>query len=171
MRKFYVKTKGIIRLLAAIVALAGMAGCSPPAATMDLIAVARKGLSDAQATQVAQSQLIARQMASQQAALDAAFDADVKLAAAGRISDRDGKPMPLTAEWIVSARKGYIAARDAIAQQSQAHQAASLTHMDNLQASDEALDMAGQLILQQQGLNIRLQQQLMEFQRKAANGK
>ncbi len=136
----------------------------------DLIAVARRGLDDARTAQQAQNQTIMKQYASQQSSLDAAFDADVRLAAGGQIKDAAGSAVTLTPEWVISARKGYVAARDAIAAQAQATQTANATRLDNLKAADEALDMATQLILQQQALGLRASQLLLSFQRKVAHG-
>lgn len=155
----------------ALLLLVAAGGCSPPPATLDLIAVARAGLADARAAQADQHQALMKQYAAQAAALDAAFDADVRLAAGGALTDGSGKSVPLSGEWVVSARKGYIAARDAVSETMRSAQAAHTVRMDNVQAADEALDMAASLILQQQALNLRVREQLLEFQRKASNGK
>ena len=157
-------------LAAAALCLIALAGCSPPAATLQLIAVARQGIKGAQDAQVAQHEQLTKFRDGQSAALDAAFDADVRLAASGALKDASGKPLALTEEWVISARKGYTAARDLIQQQAQADQAAHAARLDNLKASDEALDMAGQLIIQQQGLALRAQQELADFQRRLSHG-
>lgn len=156
---------------AMILCLAAIAGCSPPSATLDLITVARTGLAGAKAEQAAQYELNLKQLNAQASALDSAFDADVKLAAAGQIKDPSGRPVPLSPEWVISARKGYSAARDVLAQQMRNSQNAHGVNLDNLKAADDALDMASQLILQQQGLAVKMQQQMINLQRKVSNGK
>lgn len=154
-----------------LVFLAMLAGCSPPAATLDLITVARQGLTQAQQAQAAQQELLLKEMTGRQESLDAAFDADVRLVESGQIKDADGKPVALSSQWIISARRGYIAARDALAQQKQEFIQVHAQRMDNLLAAQEALDMASQLIVQQQNISIRLQQQLLNAQRTLSNGK
>ena len=160
----------LLAALAIIPAIFAM-GCSPPAASLDLITVARQGIAMARQSQQEQNEIIIKQLAAQQAALDAAFDADVRLAASGQIKDAAGKEIGLSSDWVISARKGYIAARDVLSNQIQQSQAATAVRIDNLHASDEALDMASQLIIQQQGLAIKLEQQLINMQRKLANAK
>jgi len=135
-------------------------------ATLDLIAVARAGLADARQAQQQSHEALLRQFVQQQAALDAAFDADVRLAEAGAIRDAQGQPVALDARWVIAARKGYVAARDATARQASDAQAVHATRQDNLAAADEALQMAWTLIVEQQGLNLRMRQYLMEQQRK-----
>jgi len=166
--------KRIDRLMTATIAIVSaalLAGCSPPAASLDLITVARQGIASAKQSQQEQNQIIIRQFAAQQAALDAAFDADVRMVQSGGLKNASDKPLTLTGDWVISARKGYTAARDIISNQMQETQSVAATRMDNLQASDEALDMASQLIIQQQGFAIKLQQQLINVQRKLSNGK
>jgi len=145
-------------------------GCAAPTATLELISVARAGLADARAAGQQSHETAMRQFAQQQAALDVAFDADVRLAEAGAIRDAQGNPVAMDARWVIAARKGYVAARDAVAQQAVAAQAAHATRQDNLAAADEALRMALTLIIEQQGLSIRMRQYLMEQQRKDTHG-
>jgi hypothetical protein len=147
-----------------------LSGCAAPAATLELIAVARAGLADARTAQRQSHDVQMRLFAQQQSALDAAFDADVRLAEAGAIRDAQGNPVAMDGRWVIGARKGYIAARDAVVQQAFAAQAVHATRQDNLIAADEALHMACTLILEQQGLSIRLRQYINN-QRQATSDK
>ena len=106
-----------------------------------------------------------QRLATQAAALDAAFDADVKLAAAGAICDAEGKPVELTPEWVISARKGYAAGRDILADEVRTAEATHRTGQDNLAAADEALEMATELTVWQSDLSERFKQHLMTVQR------
>ncbi len=149
-----------------VLALAAPLGCAPPSASLELISVARKGLASAKEAQEAAHAQQARQWQLQAAALDAAFDADVKLAAGGQIVDAQGRPLAMTPAWVISARKGYAAARDLVAQQREAAAADHLVRMDNLAAADEALEMATQLVLQQLNVDTRVRQQLLDAQKR-----
>ena len=158
-----------IRIVAVLAILASvLPGCSP-SATLDLITVARKGLTMAQEAQTAQRAEIVRQLDGQADALDQAFDADTRLAASGQLKDADGKTVPFSPEWVISARKGYAAARDAIGNQVRQTEALHSVRMDNLKAADEALDMASQLIVQQWSVGERIQQELLKVQRRLAH--
>ncbi len=158
-------------VLAASALLAMLTGCSAPTATLDLITVARKGLTLAKQAQIDQHTELANRLESQTASLDTAFDADVRLVAAGQIKNSDGKPVALTPEWVISARKGYAAARDLLAKQARSAEAAHATRLDNLNAADEALDMATQLIVQQWAITNRIRQELINVQRRLINAK
>ena len=145
----------------AIVASVGSAGCSSSPACLELIAVARSGLDQAEVARQQHQQDLADTLSTQVQRLDAAFDADIRLAEAGAIKDARGQPISLTAAWVTSARKGYAAARDELArQQAQVIQAGAV-EQDNLQASQEALDMAAMLITQQSGLTSEIKTALM----------
>lgn len=154
----------IVAVLAAIVP----GGCTAAPATLELITVARRALSEAKDTQAAQHAQLIQQMEAQQAALDAAFDADVTLAAAGGITDAQGQPVTFSPQWVISARRGYIAARDALAEQVRATEAAHAVRQDNLTAADEALDMAAHLIVTQWNIAERLKTVLLAAQRSNA---
>lgn len=145
-------------------------GCTAPQATLDLITVARKGLTDAQEAQARQHAAFLGRVQTQMGSLDVAFDADVKLIAAGGIQDEAGQPLSLTPEWVISARKGYAVARDALADEMRAASAAHAVHQDNLWAADEALEMASQLIVQQWAVSDRIRQALINMQRKIVHG-
>lgn len=153
------------KLLLPLVALV-LPACQAPTATLDLLSVARQGLADARDAQTALHEQHLQQLAARQKALDAAFDADVRLVAAGQLQTPDGQPVDLTAAWVIDARKGYAAARDILA--SQARQAASVhaTHLDNLNASAEAIDLAEQLITLQWSVAEPLRQQFMNLRRR-----
>ena len=155
---------------AALAAIATLAGCSAPAATLDLITVARRGLADARQAQAAQHDEIVKHLTDRNGELDAAFDADVRLAAAGALKDASGKPIALTAEWVISARKGYAVGKGALSDQLRQAQAAHLARTDNLQAADDALDMAASLIVQQYSLLQRVSQHLLTLQRSLSHG-
>jgi len=146
--------------VACLAAVLAVGGCAPPAATLELIAVARAGLADAKASQQQSHDARMLQFAQQQAALDAAFDTDVRLAEAGELRDAQGNPVAMDGRWVIGARKGYVAARDAVAQQARSAQAVHATRQDNLAAADEALQMARTLIIEQQGMSIRMRQYL-----------
>jgi len=161
------RVPAVLLLLSALM----LGGCTPPVATLDLITVARTGLADAKAAQQQSHDTLVHQYAIEQSALDTAFDADVRLAEAGKLTDAQGKPVTLSGQWVISARKGYAAARDALATQVSQTQAAHEVRMDNIAAADEALQMAYDLIVQQQALDIRVKQYLTSLQRKATNGK
>jgi tellurite resistance protein len=147
-------------------ALLALSGCSAPTATLDLIGVARRGIAQARRSEqdlhAAQLQRIDARIN----ALDAAFDADVRLAAAGAIRDDEGDPVKLTAEWVIEARKGYAAARDMLAEQARQAAAAHVARDDNLLASDEALEMASRLTVQQWRIAEQIKQQLVSLQRR-----
>jgi hypothetical protein len=114
---------------------------------------------------------LAKQVEAQLASLDIAFDADVRLAAAGQVRDPDGKVLTLTADWVISARKGYAAARDILAGQTRSADASHAVRVDNLKAADDALDMAAQLTVQQWAITNNLRQELINVQRRLINGK
>lgn len=156
-------------LLLPLFAAAFEAGCATQSASLELITVARRGLSMAQDAQVQQHAQQVGQLSAQSAALDAAFDADVKLVAAGQLKTAQGQAISLSPEWIISARKGYAASRDQVAEQLRQADSANATRLDNLRAADEALDMATQLILQQTNLGSSVIGQLMGAQQKLAN--
>jgi hypothetical protein len=143
-------------------------GCATQTASLELITVARRGLSMAQEAQVQQHAQQVGQLGAQSSALDAAFDADVKLVASGQLKDPQGQSVTLTPEWIISARKGYAVARDQVAEQLRQADSAHATRIDNLRAADEALEMATQLILQQTTLGNTVRQQMLDAQRKLA---
>jgi len=157
----------------AILATLGLApaGCSAPTATLNLITFARKALVSAQQAQAAQHDELTQHLKKQATALDAAFDNDVRLVAAGQIKGASGEPIELTPEWVVSARKGYAAARDLIADEIRSAESSHAAELDNLKAADEALDMASQLIVRQSAIAEQIKQQLISVQRRLAHGK
>jgi hypothetical protein len=158
----------IAAFLAAAAVILG--GCSAPSATLELITTARKALTEAKQTQTAQHDDLVKQLEANKAALDAAFDADVALAAAGGLKDANGQAVPFTPQWVISARRGYAAARDVLAQQVQQVDAANAVNQDNLNAADESLDMAAQLIIAQWNVAERLRTQLLNAQRSLTHG-
>lgn len=154
-----------------MVLLLGLAGCGGSTACLELITSARSGLTQAkQAEQTSSEQQLAA-LAAQQAALDAAFDSDVKLAEAGGLTDEQGKPVALTGEWVISARQGYSAAVRALQANQADAQQAHAARLDNLNAADEALQMASELIVGQITLNQDMRQQLLALQRSWINGR
>ena len=154
------------KMAASIFCAVVLCGCSAPPASLDLIAVARKGVVSARQAQVAQHDRQVKQLQAQAAAMDAAFDADVKLAESGALKDEQGKPLTLTAQWVISARKGYAAARDMVSESVRQEEGNHATCLDNLDATDEALDMAAQLIVQQMAVGEKLRQELLAAQKK-----
>ncbi|MCJ7544568.1 MAG: hypothetical protein MUP47_08425 [Phycisphaerae bacterium] len=163
-----VRTLLAVPLLAAVLAAIVPCGCTAAPATLELIAVGRRALVEAKDTQTAQHAQLVEHIEAQQAALDAAFDVDVTLAAAGGITDAQGQPVQFTPQWVISARRGYIAARDALAEQVRTAEAAHAIRQDNLTAADEALDMASQLIVAQWNITERLKTFLLSAQRSNA---
>ncbi len=144
-------------------------GCGAPPATLELIAVAQEALSGASEVQSARHADELARLETVKKALDAAFDADAKLAEAGKILDSAGDPVPFTAEWVVSARKGYAVARDALAEQRSRLEAGHRTHLDNLAAAGQALELAKTLILQQSALTGRAREFLAALARRESN--
>jgi len=142
-------------------------GCGAPPATLELIAVAQQALSGASEMQYARHADALARLEALKKALDGGFDADAKLAEAGKILDSAGDPIPFTAEWVISARKGYAVARDALAEQRSRLEAEHRTHLDNLTAAEQALELAKTLILQQSALTGRARQFVAALARRA----
>ena len=147
--------------------LAALAGCTSPPATLELVGVAQKALSDARVYQDQRHQEAMGNLDSLASSMDAAFDADVRLVAAGGITAPDGKAVALTPEWVISARKGYAAGRDTLTAQRQRMESGHSQQQDNLSAAAEALDLAKALIIQSSVLNEQARHILMSLQGKA----
>ncbi len=145
------------------------AGCSSPTASLDMISVARKGIRLASEGEAQVHNEILQRLQSQVSALDSAFDVDVRLVAAGQILDANDNPVELSSQWVISARKGYIAARDLTTKQIQLSKAAHVKRLDNLKTSAEALKMASNLIVQQWNVANRIKQHILEVQRRFIN--
>ena len=152
--------------LAAAVAGTFPAGCTAPPATVELVNVARQALADASELADARRADDLARLDELAAALDIGFDADVRLVAAGGLAGADGKPVALSAEWVISARKGYAAARGALADQRTRRAAECAREKDNMAAAGEALEMTVQLILQQYAVGERLRNLLLSAQRR-----
>lgn len=153
---------GRIKLLILTALFIVPAGCQQTAA-VDLITVARVGLADARDAQRHQHERLMQRLGQRKVALDDAFDADVRLAAAGAITDADGEPVALTPEWIISARRGYAAARDIVAEQMISAEREHAVHMDNIAAADEALEMAADLLLRHAAIAEPIRRKLLEI--------
>jgi len=153
----------VARGLPLLLMLLPAGGCCAPAAALELIAAARTGLAIERQAQVEQHAQVIRQLEAQQAALDSAFDTDVNLAAAGQITDASGSTVTMSPEWIISARKGYIAARDALGRQILAAEAAQRVRLDNLAACDETLELASQLLIRQSAIGRGVKEHLMRI--------
>jgi len=154
-------------LLLLIVSL--MAGCSAPAATLDLMSVAQNAIYSAREDAEQRHGEIVRMLKAQVAGLDAAFDADVKLAASGQIRTSDGQVAQLTPDWVISARKGYIAARDLLGEQIRAAETDHAIRQDNLKLADESLEMASELIVRQWNIAERIKQHILNLRRSFQN--
>ena len=126
---------------------------------VDLIGVAKKSLASAATAQQQSHDLIVRQYQAQQSALDTAFDADVRLAAAGGLKNAKGEPITLSADWIISARKGYTAARELLAEQIRQEQE---THAVEL-------DMAKELTILQWNVGEQIKQKFLKMSQYAEN--
>ena len=157
-------TPGKITIL--LLAAAVITGCSAPTATLDLITFARKGIDSAAQEEARMHQEVVRGIKAQVAALDSAFDADVRRVTAGQIQNAEGEIVELSPEWVISARKGYIAVRDLLTNEVQSAHAGHLQRQDNLKATDEALEMASELIVRQWNVGEQIQRHLMNIQRK-----
>ncbi len=143
----------------------GAAGCGGPDSTLDLLTVAQQGLHLAQEQQIQQHSRIVQHMQNNLIALDSAFDADVKLAAAGQIVGPDGQPVRLTADWVISARKGYTAARGMLTGQIQTTQASHAQSLANLQAAEDALQMAAELTVRRWQVAEQVKQHVLQTHR------
>ena len=145
-------------------AFAALSGCQTPTATMDLIALGRQGLHGAKKSELDAHSERLRLHRKQLEALDTAFDTDVRLAAAGQIKDTEGELVKLSPEWIIAARKGYSAVRDVLSKNLRETEKSHAVQLDNLQAADEALKMAADLILLQWSVSERVRQQFQSLQ-------
>jgi len=138
-------------------------GCATPTATIDLIGVAKKSLASAATAQQQSHELIVKQYQAQQASLDAAFDADVRLAATGGLKNAKGDPITLSADWIISARKGYTAARETLAEQIRNEQETHAVEQDNITAALDAMEMARELTVLQWNVGERFKQKFLKM--------
>jgi hypothetical protein len=139
-------------------------GCSAGTATISLIDQAARGIDMLSASlETVHAQQLAGWTA-QEAALDAAFDADLRLAEAGKITDADGKPVALTAAWVISARKGYVAGRTVVAANAASSERAHAVDRDNAKASKQALVMARTLAVMSMNISENLKGWLTTFQ-------
>jgi len=125
--------------------------------------VARRGLAGARTAERERYEETREAIGRQVGALGRAFDADVRLVAAGRVTDADGNAVALTPEWVISARQGYSVGRDLLEQQVLQHQAAHAVRLDNLAASDEALEMAGDILLRQAAVGEKVRSMLKQI--------
>lgn len=153
-------------LTALLLAWLLLSGCSAATATLDLISVVRKGIQLEQESEAQQHAQILQHLTGQLAALDSAFDADVRLVAAGQIKSSDGSIVELSPEWIVSARRGYIAARDLLGDQVRSAEGAHSTRQDNLKSIDESLEMASRLVVREWNVTERIRQHVLDTQRR-----
>ena len=147
-----------------VLCLISQLGCSAPTATTGLIAQGQHGLVDARH---AQQRTYARYCGSHQMqlhALDDAFDADVRLVAAGQIAGDDGHAVPLSADWVIAARRGYSLARDTLATQFASETHAHAIQLDNLAAANEALRLANELTVLQWNVSARIKQAFLRNQ-------
>jgi hypothetical protein len=163
-------TEKILLTLAAVI-LPGLAGCASPSATLELIAMGQAGLASARSAQKQHQNDINKYHQAQLEALDAAFDNDVRLAEAGQIKSLDGETIKLSADWVISARKGYAAARNILTGQMLANQAVNAIEMDNIDAAAEALDLAAKITVLQWNLGERIKQQFLKITRSFPNGR
>ncbi len=157
--------KKVVLVMLAVLS-AGLVGCSPPQASLSLIAQGRRALQGAADREAAQSALLLEQIDQQQTALDVAFDADVRLCASGSIKDAEGNPIAFDADWVISARKGYTAAVGVLQKNRANVTTASATALDNIKAGDEALEMAATLIIMQQNVSANIKQWLLSYMNK-----
>ena len=161
------KTIALVLLVAGLVP----AGCSAPTAAVDLISIGRKGLASARKAQQQTHDQVLHHYNARITALDGAFDADVRMAEAGQLKDAEGEPVSLTGDWVISARKGYSAARTMLSEQIRRDQTAHATELDNINAAEDALEMASQLIVLQWNVSERVKQTFLNLQRSLSNGR
>ena len=155
---------------AVMVAAMLLGGCTTAPAAMELITVARKGLAQAKSAEQQRYADDRGDMAAQRAAMARAFDADVRRVAAGTVRDADGNAVGLTPEWVISAQRGYTAATELLLEEALAAQHSHAVRMDNLTAADEALEMAGQLMLRQAAMTEKLRGAWTRMQRRLIDG-
>lgn len=148
----------------AVLCLILQLGCSSPIATTGLIAQGQHGLADARRAQQRTHARYSTFYQSQLHALDDAFDADVKLVAAGQIAGDDGQPISLSADWVIAARRGYALARDTLATQFASETHSHAIQLDNLAAATEALHLANELTVLQWNVSARLKQAFLRNQ-------
>ncbi len=160
------KTIALVFLVVGLVPV----GCSAPTAAVDLISIARKGLASARKVQQQNRDQTLRNYQARITALDGAFDADVRMAEAGQLKDSEGNPVTLTVDWVISARKGYSAARTMLSEQNRRDQTVHATELDNIQTAEDALEMASQLIVLQWNVSERVKQMFLNLQRSFSNG-
>lgn len=151
--------------------LATLAGCGGSAASLELLAAARGGIALAREAELEHQQRYDRQLAAQAEALDAAFDADVRLVDAGRLLGPEGEPVRLTAAWVIAARQGYAAGQRALQEEARASAAAHAGRLDDLAATDEALEMAVELIAADAALADRVRVRLAQVRGRWLDGR
>ncbi len=144
-------------------------GCGGPDSTLDLLTVAQQGLRLAAEQQIQQHGRIVQHLQSNLTALDSAFDADVKLAAAGQILGAGGEAVLLTADWVISARKGYTAARGMLTGQIHSAEASHAQSLANLQAAEDALQMAAELTVRRWQVAEQIKQHVLQTHRSLTN--
>ena len=147
-----------------ILCLISQLGCSAPTATTELIAQGQHGLADARDAQQLTYRRYCASHQTQLRTLDDAFDADVRLVAAGQIAGDDGQPIPLSADWVIAARRGYTLARDMLATQFASETHAHAIQLDNLAAATEALHLANELTVLQWNVSARIKQAFLRNQ-------
>ncbi|MFP4054549.1 MAG: hypothetical protein ACLFV7_11880 [Phycisphaerae bacterium] len=159
-------------VLCACLCLASLAagGCGSSAAALELITVARRGLAGASEAEQQRYEQTREAIGRQVDALGRAFDADVRLVAVGRVTDADGNAVSLTPEWVIRARQGYTAGRDLLQREVLQQQAAHAVRMDNIAASDEALEMAGDILLRQASVGEKVRSMLKQVHRRWIDG-
>jgi hypothetical protein len=143
-----------------------LAGCSGPPAALDLIAAGRMALDEARQAELAGQVEQTERLGAHVAALDAAFDADVRLAETGALVGPDGAPIVLDGQWVIDARRGYAVALRAMYDARRDADQAHATRLDNLQAGDDALQMAEELITRDMNLREPIRQRLLALQRR-----
>lgn len=144
-------------------------GCATPTATTELITQGIKGLQMARTAREQSYEIETKMYQQQLAALETAFDADVKLVSTGSLKDADGKPVEMTADWVISARKGYSAAVSAISTHVVKAQQVYATDLDNIAAANEALQLANELVVLQWNVGERFKQQFLQLQQRSTN--
>jgi hypothetical protein len=155
-------------LTLAIISSMMLVGCTPPVATLDLIAQGSKALDMAAAAQVSDAQEVMEGNTAKSKLLDAQFDADVQNCAAGKIIGADGKPVAFSAQWVIDARKGYAIGKATIAADTMNLKETVATRLDNISAGKDALNMASKIIILQQNLGDNMTGWMITAQDKAS---
>ena len=139
------------QLIGLLLAVTPLGGCSSYTASQAaLVQKARKGVAVWASRESVRDEEVSRSYALKRAALDSAFDADVRQRAASAIGAGAGGSA-LDADWVIEARRGYAAGLSALAQAQSAALAANDAARRDAAATDAALEKLEWLLSIQSG--------------------